>query len=70
MIPATRAAINTVSGTTIGMVEMSQATELHVLGDVDSLITFFFRCTLSYDSDYIGPALVMHAWKRINDAKF
>ena len=70
MVPATRAAVDTVSGTTIGMMEISEATKLHVLGDVDSpQLLQSFSDTLSYDSEYMGPALVMHAWKRINDRR-
>ena len=70
MVPATRSAVKTVSGTTIGMVDMSQATNLHVLGDIDSpQLLHSFSDTLTYDLEYIGPALVMHAWKRINDVR-
>ncbi len=71
MIPATRAGVNTVSGTTIGMMEASNATELHVMGDIGSpQLLHSFSDTLPYDSEYIGPALVMHTWKRVNDERY
>lgn len=71
MIPATRTAVTTASGMNIGMMEMSQATELHILGDIDSpQLLHSFSDTLPYDSEYIGPALVMHSWKRINDERY
>jgi len=71
MIPATRSAVTTASGINIGMMDMSQATELHVLGDIDSpQLLHSFSDTLPYDSEYIGPALVMHSWKRINDERY
>jgi len=71
MMPATRSGVNTVSGTTIGTMDASKATELHELGDIDSpQLLHSFSDTLPYDSEYIGPALVMHAWKRVNDERY
>ena len=71
MIPATRSGVNTVSGTTIGVMDASKATDLHELGDIDSpQLLHSFSDTLPYDPEYIGPALVMHTWKRVNDERY
>ena len=71
MIPATRSGVNTVSGTTIGMMDSSKAEELHVMGDIDSpQLLHSFSDTLPYDPEYMGPALVMHTWKRVNDERY
>ena len=70
MIPATRTGVKTVSGTVIGVMEMTESLEIHELGDINSpQLLQSFSDTLPYDSDYRGPAIIIHAWKRIQDSR-
>ena len=70
MVPATRSGIKTSSGVTIGVMDSAKATNLHSIGDIDSpQLLHSFSDTIPYDSEYMGPALVMHSWKRVNDER-
>ena len=71
MVPATRSGVKTVSGTVIGMMDMVHALEIHQLGDIDSpQLLQTYSDTLPYDSEYLGPAIIMHNWKRIRDERY
>ena len=70
MVPATRSGMNTSSGVSIGIMDSANATHLHALGDIDSpQLLHSYSDTIPYDSEYMGPSLVMHTWKRINDER-
>ena len=70
MRPATRDGSKLPAGGAIGAMSSEAATRLHVLGDFDSQhLVHACSDSVPYAPDYIGPAAVIHLWKRVNDPR-
>ena len=70
MVAATRPAKKTKLGVMIGILPPMEATNLHKMYDLNSLVVVHSASnTVPFNSNYIGPALVHHLWTRINDPR-